>query len=384
MPRFVPVLLLLGLLIAGCRDTPPDDAPGTLAPPDTLAADSTALLDTLLAVQDTTVAQADTLAPAAALDSLRAEIARLTGAVAALERRERDGLTGRLFRPDTTAAADTTATAERLRETAGQFGMRLVFAILLLLVTALVIRALVQLLETLAARSVTQRLFFKKLVPIVRLLLWSITVYIVLAGIFGLDRSSLLAAATALGVAIGFAAQDVLKNIFGGIIIIFDQPFQVGDKIRVSGTYGEVVSIGLRSTRIVTPDDNLVSVPNSQVVEGQVANANAGALDCQVVVDLFLPGWVDVRRAKAIAYEAAANSRYVYLEKPIVVNVRDEFRETFLTHLMVKAYVLDTRYEATLASDVTEAAKIEFMREGLLPPVGDVPLHPEQPNGQPR
>ena len=59
---------------------------------------------------------------------------------------------------------------------------------------------------------------------------------------------------------------SLLKNLFGGLILVYDQPFQVGDKIRVGGTYGEVKSIGLRSTRIVTPDDNLVSVPNAQVV----------------------------------------------------------------------------------------------------------------------
>ena len=196
-------------------------------------------------------------------------------------------------------------------------------------------------LETLSERSAARRLLFKKLIPMARLVIWGLTIYIVLVPILQFDQRGLLAAATALGVAIGFAAQDILKNIFGGILIIFDQPFQVGDKINVGGTYGEVISIGLRSTRIETPDDSLVSVPNSQVVDSQVANANAGALDCQVVVDLYLPGWVDVMNAKSIAYSAAANSKYVYLEKPIVVRVKDVFKETFLTQLKVKAYVLD-------------------------------------------
>ena len=188
-------------------------------------------------------------------------------------------------------------------------------------------------------------------------------------GVFGVTGSNLVAAAAAIGVAIGFAAQDLLKNIFGGLVIIFDQPFQAGDKISVGGTYGEVTSIGLRSTRITTPDDNLVSVPNAQVVDGQVSNANAGALDCQVVTDLYLPGWVDEMKAKQIAREAAASSKYVYLEKPIVVIVKDEFKETFVTHLKVKAYVLDTRYEFLFASDVTERARAAFREAGLLKPM---------------
>jgi len=113
-------------------------------------------------------------------------------------------------------------------------------------------------------------------------------------------------------------------------------------------------------------------VPNAQIVDSQVSNANVGNLDCQVVTDLYLPGWIDVMKAKEIAYAAAANSQYVYLAKPIVVNIRDEFKETFLTHLMVKAYVIDTRFEDRFASDITETAKTEFIRFGMLQPMTDL------------
>ena len=244
------------------------------------------------------------------------------------------------------------------------YGVKIFLTILFLLLSFVVIRAANWLLDTVSERSASRRLFYKRLIPIARLAVWSLTLYVVLAFVFQLDQRSLFAAATALGVAIGFAAQNILKNIFGGIIIIFDQPFQVGDKIRVGGTYGEVVSIGLRATRIVTPDDNEVTVPNAQMIDSQVANANTGSLNCQVVIELFVPGWSDVMKAKAIAYSAAANSKYVYMGKPIVVNVQDIFKETFLTRLTVKAYVLDTRYEFAFASDITESAKAEFKRHG--------------------
>ena len=109
-------------------------------------------------------------------------------------------------------------------------------------------------------------------------------------------------------------------------------------------------------------------MPNSQVVSGQVSNANSGALDCQVVTDLYVPGWVDERLAKKIAYEAAAASPFVYLHKPIVVLVRDQVEPSFLTNLKVKAYVLDQRYEFRFMSDVTERARHEFRQHGLLGP----------------
>lgn len=304
------------------------------------------------------------------VDSLRADIAELT---AAIERLERAGSVSPA-RSDTTAEQALRATAEDLQ----WVGLRSFWAIIVLILTFLFVKLGAGLLDFLAERSATRRLFFKRLIPILRVLVWAIAVYYVIAVVFGVDRRGLLAAAAAIGVAVGFAAQDVLKNIFGGIILIFDQPFQVGDKVSIGGTYGEVVSIGLRSTRIVTPDDNLVTVPNQQAADSQVSNANAGALTCQVVVDLYLPGWVDVTRAKEIAYQAAVNSRYVYLDKPIKVRVKDEFKTTFLTHLKVKAYVLDTRFEFDFASDVTEAAKAAFMSEGMLVPLTGVGFMPSQ------
>jgi small-conductance mechanosensitive channel len=304
------------------------------------------------------------------LVELNRNVARLGTEVDAL-RQELDSL--RAGGAEAQSAGDSTRTVAgqvgAIREGVGGLVVPILLSIVVILIMFYVIKAIVWILEVSSEQNATRRLLFKRMIPVVRVVLWSIAIYIILANVFNVSASQLLTASAALGVAIGFAAQDVLKNIFGGILILLDKPFQVGDKINVGGTYGEVVSIGLRSTRITTPDDNLVSVPNAQVVDGQVANANAGALDCQVVTDLYLPGWVDVSKAKSIAYNAAANSEYVFLDKPIVVLVKDEFKETFLTHLLVKAYVIDARYETRFASDVTEMAKVEFLREGMLQPI---------------
>jgi small-conductance mechanosensitive channel len=258
------------------------------------------------------------------------------------------------------------------RQRVRNWGMRALVAAILLTLTGLAVRVLVWVLEKLAERNAKRRLMFKRMVPVIRIVLWAFTAFLVVRVVFSVGGQELLAAGAAVGVAVGFAAQDILKNIFGGLIVLFDQPFQVGDKISVGGAYGEVVSIGLRSTRIVTSDDNLVTVPNSQVVGGQVANANSGELNCQVVTELYLPGWVDEGEAKKIAFDAAAGSRYVYLNKPIVVLVTDRFDETFLTQLKVKAYVLDPRYEFLFMSDVTERARAGFRKAGLLGPMHGV------------
>ena len=276
---------------------------------------------------------------------------------------------------DSTPGSQTASQEEILsvgREEVQNWGLRSMFALLILALTGLLVRVVVWVLEKLAERNAKRRLIFKRLVPILRIFLWAFAAFFVIRVVFSVQGQEFLAAGAAVGVAVGFAAQDILKNIFGGLIVLFDQPFQVGDKISVGGTYGEVVSIGLRSTRITTPDDSLVTVPNSQVVDGQVANANAGELNCQVVTDLYLPGWVDEGEAKRIAFDAAVSSKFVYLNKPIVVLVKDKFEDTFLTHLKVKAYVLDPRYEFLFMSDVTERARAGFRKAGLLGPMHGV------------
>jgi small-conductance mechanosensitive channel len=344
--------------------------------PDSVVVDTALMVDTVRAAPPAaSAADSTTVEPAAvdlagALDSLRAQLARIESRVESLPSAS-PSLLG--AEPEVQPTQDQGLDAgRRVQETAQDvrhFTLRAIWAAILLIAALFFIRAAVWLLGVLSERSAERRLLFKRLIPMVRLLVWALVIFYVVSSVFEVDRAGLLAGTAGLGVGLGFAAQGVLKNVLGGLIIVFDQPFQVGDKIRVGGTYGEVVSIGMRATRIVTPDDNLVSVPNSQVVEDQVANANAGALDCQVVVDLYLPGWVDVAKAKAIALSVAMNSQYTYLDKPVVVNVKDEFDRIFLTHLLVKAYVIDTRYEFALASDITEAAKTEFLREGLLPPL---------------
>jgi small-conductance mechanosensitive channel len=249
----------------------------------------------------------------------------------------------------------------------GSLLLKVIWSVIVIGLTLVFLRFSAWLLDALAERRSSRRLFFKRLIPIVRALAWATVVYHIVAGVFNVDRQGLIAAGAAIGVAVGFAAQDLLKNVFGGLLILFDQPFQVGDRVAIGGSYGEVVAIGLRSTRIVTPEDSLVTVPNAQVVDSQVSNANAGALDCQVVTNLYVSSKADAEEAKRIAHEAAINSTYVYLKKPVVVLVKDEYVHNFVTKIIVKAYVFDARFEAMLASDITEEARRHFRAEGWLP-----------------
>ena len=372
MPRTILFALLLFALlpVSGCGFIPswgagedPDGAPTQAAPVSiqqpTPSVD--ARIDQLLAAQQALTARVDSVLARA--DAVPQGPEGAIGDATGVSDSAAGSLGERL-------AGNSGEVLGEARKQVGSFGRNIGWSVLVIIIFNLLVRGTVWLLDRLAERSVSQRLFYKRLVPIVRLVLWLFAAYLIVRVIFRVDAQGVVAAAAAVGVAVGFAAQDLLKNLFGGLILLFDQPFQVGDKIKVGGTYGEVVSIGLRSTRLVTADDNLVSVPNAQVVDQQVANANAGELNCQVVTDLFLPGYVNEAVAKKIAFGAATSSKYVYLNKPIVVLIQDEFKETFLTRVRVKAYVMDPRFEFLFQSDVTERARSGFREAGLigLPP----------------
>lgn len=245
---------------------------------------------------------------------------------------------------------------------------KIIYSILVLGGTYLFNRIVVFLLGALAERQSSYRLVIKRLVPFLNVFVWSFAIFVVIAGIISPPIETVLAVGASIGIAIGFASQDILKNIFGGFIIILDRPFQVGDKIEVNSHYGEVMEIGLRSTRIVTPDDSVVSIPNADIVSNSVSNTNSGALDCQVVIEVFLPAKTDIDQVKDIAFKAAISSRYVYLKKPIVVMTANQVHEqNYVMVCKVKAYVLDIRYEFLLKSDITELIMRELSARDLIP-----------------
>ncbi len=268
--------------------------------------------------------------------------------------------------PEKTTEAIRRSIQESKPEWSLTFG-KVFWTAVILTIAYFAIKYLTRLLENLAERWTNLRLGIKRVIPILRIAGWTLAIYIIIADILAPPIATLLAVTASAGIAVGFASQDILKNIFGGIMILFDRPFQVGDKIEVGSHYGEVVSIGLRTVRIVTPDDSLVSIPNSEMVNQSVSNANSGETNCQVVAEFYLPAHIDIVKAKKIAYRAAQVSRYVYLNKPISVALRNEIHEgRSLLKMRLKAYVLDIRYEFPFATEMTETVIQEFLKNDIV------------------
>jgi small-conductance mechanosensitive channel len=222
-------------------------------------------------------------------------------------------------------------------------------------------------LDNFAERTSKYRLRIKRTVPVIRVVLWTLAIYMVIAGIIQPPYATVITVMASVGIAIGLASQDVLKNLFGGVMLILDRPFQVGDKIQFEEHYGEVQQIGLRSSRIVTPGDSVVTIPNGELIRTAVSNANSGALHCLVGTTIYLPADCPLEEVKKIAYKAVVASKYVYLKKPISIMTEHVMHERrFILKFNVKAYVLDIRFEFPFQSDVTELILTELKARGIL------------------
>ncbi|MEX0982811.1 MAG: mechanosensitive ion channel domain-containing protein [Bacteroidales bacterium] len=256
-------------------------------------------------------------------------------------------------------------TIEHLRESISF--TKIFWSFVLLLIGYLFIKYSVKVLDLFAERSTRIRLSFKRFIPIYRIVAWTLVLFIVIQGVISPSWEAVVALGASVGVAVGFAAQDILKNIFGGITVLAEKPFQVGDKIDVGDHYGEVLHIGFRSTRIVTADDSTVTIPNAELTSKAVSNANYGENNCQVVAEIYLPPDVDTGAVRKIAMEAAQVSSLVYLRKPVSVQFVHELKEQrpFLK-MRLKAYVLDIRHEFSFKSEMTEIVLHELYKQGII------------------
>ena len=121
----------------------------------------------------------------------------------------------------------------------------------------------------------------------------------------------ILSLVTALGIgslAIGMAAKDTLANMISGFTLMIDRPFRIGDRIVLSGgRTGDVVDIGLRSTRIRTLENSLLIVPNSELCNSSVVNLAFPDTCCKVRVNVGIGYGSDVDAAKILLVEIASD-----------------------------------------------------------------------------
>jgi small-conductance mechanosensitive channel len=247
-------------------------------------------------------------------------------------------------------------------------------------VALLLLRVVTGITNRLSARFAARRLLIQKIDSFVRFGAYVATAAICIGLSFRLDSTALTVIGGALAFAVGFAMRDLVAAFIAGITIMFDRPFQVGDRVEYAGQYGDIIKIGLRSVRMSTLDHNIITIPNNKVFTDVTSSGNYGALEMQVPMDFYVGVDQDTQLAAEIIREACLTSPYVHLEEPIPVLAKQVILQNYVAfHLKARPYVFDCKYEKPFETDVHFRVLEAFKRHGILPPAV---LHRQLPSAE--
>jgi small-conductance mechanosensitive channel len=185
----------------------------------------------------------------------------------------------------------------------------------------------------------------------------------------GIDVTPLLAGAGVAGLAVSLAAKDTLSNVIAGILLILDRPFHVGDRIEMwnapaeTGSWGDVIEIGLRATKIRNPDNVIVVVPNNEIMRRDIVNYTASGPDIRLRIPLGISYDADVELAKRLILEVARDASGVQQDPAPKVIVRS-FGESSV-NLELRVWISDARRRRDIADEVTGRVKTAFDEHGV-------------------
>lgn len=191
----------------------------------------------------------------------------------------------------------------------------------------------------------------------------------------GINVAAAVAGLGVAGIAVGFAAQDALANVIAGIVIFLDRPFVVGDWVEVEGEYGRVSEITLRSTRIRTPRNTWVVIPNKQIVDAVLENHSKHG-EIRIDVPVGIAYKEDIDDAREVLLTAVAEIDGV-LEKPSPDLIVEGLGSSSVD-LKVRVWIHHADREQATHFGVAEASKKALDAAGIQIPFPHLQLFVDQ------
>lgn len=179
-----------------------------------------------------------------------------------------------------------------------------------------------------------------------------------------IDITPFLASAGVVGIALAFAAQSTVANLFGGVAVYFDKPFKVGDRIQLeSGEIGDVAEIGIRSTRIQTLDDTLIIIPNEKIANSKVTNFNQPIPRMNVKFNIGVTYGSDVAKVKAALLKAADGAPSVLKNpKPNVLFIE---HGDFALKFLLTVWIDNPTHKGAVMDEINTGIDREFRKAKL-------------------
>ena len=195
---------------------------------------------------------------------------------------------------------------------------------------------------------------------------------------FGINIGSLLVSLGVGSLAVALAAQDTLSNMIAGFVIMIDRPFRIGDRVLLpSGEMGDVHEIGLRSTRILNFDNNLVIIPNAELVKNRIINYSYPINTVRILINVGVAYATDIEKAKYIMSDIAKNHPGI-LSDPIPGVYLVNFGESSV-ELWLVARTDDYRKKFSIETSLREKILKTFGEEGIEIPFPQRVIHMAAP-----
>jgi small-conductance mechanosensitive channel len=197
--------------------------------------------------------------------------------------------------------------------------------------------------------------------------------------IMGINVMPFVAGAGVLGIAIGFAAKDTLSNLIAGILLIIDRPFEIGDRIEVwsapsgSSSWGDVIDIGLRATKIRTTDNIIIVIPNNEIMKRDIVNYTLISSNIRVRINIGVSYDTNIKQAKEVILQMASQVDWVLKEPEPRVVVRS-FGESSVD-LQLRVWIDDARRRMDTISTITDRIKFAFDQAGIEIPYPKRDIH---------
>jgi small-conductance mechanosensitive channel len=185
----------------------------------------------------------------------------------------------------------------------------------------------------------------------------------ILLGYFGVNILAVSAALGLGGFAIALAAKDSITNVISGFVLMFTQPFQIGDRIDVPAvdTWGDVVEIGMRTTKVLTRDNRLVIIPNSAVVDNYVVNYSEPDPAYRLQTDIGIGSGENIADVVRILQDTVGQVEGVLADKNVDVLFTGfgESSNTFRVRWWVASYTDKRRVTHNVCTAIQQAADKE-------------------------
>ena len=244
---------------------------------------------------------------------------------------------------------------------------RILYAIVIFILAFIVLKYLKQPLEQLSDRGTRFSGILKQFIPILLTFSWFIVIYIIIVAILKLSFISSLIIMAVLGIAIAFSFQDVLKDLFAGIVLPFESHLEVGNKIQIGDLFGEIIKTDLLKIQIKKSDGNVVIIQNSILLKEAVNNVYTEKDNCPTFVNFYLPLSTDLNKCREIAYKSAIVSPYLFLNKAVTVIFSNEATNgQVMIKMSVKAYLQKIEFIPLFTSELTETVIRALINEGVL------------------